>query len=250
MNKLLRKLLVATLPKGMTLRSKFDDGTIVCGRNAPGYGGRGVFIFGEDLEYELRLIPAIVRDGDHVMDVGANVGAFTMRMAKAAGDNGVVVAVEPFPPSAAMNLSNAIANGFRNIRLRVCCLSDKCGRQKFFMKRNKPNCFSLVDDGKSSSFDSPVVTIDYLVENEELPRVDFIKIDVEGVENEVIHGASETIRRFKPVMIVEKTLSGEIDVVEGYEALRYKDSHNVLLVPALSERMEELKALGFIVEKH
>jgi FkbM family methyltransferase len=242
---LIRKIIVALLPNRVILRSKLPDGSVVFGKNSPGYGGRGVFIFREELEYELKFISDLVAPGETVIDGGANVGVFTVLFGKAVGDTGTVIAVEPFPESAAMNLRNIVNNSLRNVRLRVCCLSDLCGSQSFYLHKGKPNSFSLLDDGSSASFNSRVTTIDKLVADEGLTRVDFIKLDVEGVEEETLKGAENTIRRFNPTLLVENTITSSILPSEGYVRMRYRDSHNVLLVAKGSEKENKLRRLGF-----
>ncbi|AFY70263.1 methyltransferase FkbM family [Thalassoporum mexicanum PCC 7367] len=245
MKTLLKKIAVFLLPRNTILRTTFSDGTIVCGENKPGYGGRGVFIFGEAQEHELRLLPSLLNKGDVVVDVGANIGTYTMRSAKIVGPSGMVIAVEPFPRMAAMNLSNALRNNFNNVRLRVCCVADRDGHQDFWMKANKPNSFTLLETPGYNCFNSRVERIDTLFEAEGLSRLDFIKIDAEGVENEVLAGAKHVIDKFRPMILLEVIITENPNIPPGYVALRYQDSHNLLLVHQDSPRLDQIKAIGF-----
>ena len=97
------------------------------GRNKPGYGGRGFFVFGEALEPELELLHHFLRKGDVFVDVGANSGVFSMKAAKCVGAEGCVLAIEPLPEMLYTLYRNMTLNGFSNVRLRNFCLSDPVG---------------------------------------------------------------------------------------------------------------------------
>ncbi len=244
MNSFSKKALIALLPKSYILKSAYEDGTIVCGENKSGYGGRGVFLFGADLEYELRLLPELLTSGATFIDIGANVGAFTMRAASIVGATGTVVSLEPFPRMADMLLSNARQNKFQNIRLRVCCASDRDGNSNFWMKDDRPNSFTLLETPGAWNYNVPTVSIDSLVRQESLSPA-LIKIDAEGAENQIIQGASQTLATFRPALIVEDIFTKEHLMPDGYIAYRVKDSHNLLLLHSSSPLASKVASLGF-----
>lgn len=239
-----RKFVVALLPRSYILKSVFPDGTTVCGENRAGFGGRGVFIFGENLEYELALLPKLLGKGETFIDVGANVGAFSMRAASVVGATGTVLALEPFPRMADMLLENARRNNFCNIRLRVCCASDKVGDALFWMKDDLPNSFTLVKCENAWSYNVPTVTIDALVDRESL-KPNLIKIDAEGAENAIIDGARQTLLEHRPALIVEDFITKEPFIPDGYMKFRFKDSHNLVFVHKDSLLSGRLPGLGF-----
>ncbi len=242
----LRKALVALLPKSYILNSSYPDGTIVCGENRPGFGGRGVFIFRENLEQELCLLPSLLEKGNTFIDVGANVGAFSMRAASAVGATGVVVSLEPFPRMADMLLKNARRNNFKNIRLRVCCASDKDGSALFWMKNDLPNSFTLLECDNSWSYNVPTISIDTLIKNESVVP-DLIKIDAEGAENAIIEGAQETLFKHRPALIVEDTITKNHLIPEGYLKYRYGNSHNLVFAHNDTSLAKRLPGLGFMM---
>lgn len=88
---------MALTPRGMRLTATLRSGIRIQGRNKAGWGGRGIYIFREDIEPELAVLTRLVpRDGVFI-DVGANVGVYTLSAASVVGAGGIVVAVEPFP---------------------------------------------------------------------------------------------------------------------------------------------------------
>lgn len=243
----IRKLVIFFLPNNYVLKSRLKDGSVIRGQNKAGYGGRGVYIKRETIEPEINLLNSIVKDGDIVLDIGANVGVYTVVMAKIIGDSGLVIAFEPFPIIASMNLRNVLENDLNNVRLRVSCVSDFNGNQDFWMKNNKPNSFTLLETPGSSCFNSKVTSIDTIFHEEGIGKIDFIKIDAEGVENKIIRGAQNVIQKCSPIFLVEATITNNTEIPANYQVLKYPGSHNVLLVPNRSNRLSSIKNAGFQV---
>lgn len=243
---LLKKLRILFTPRWMKLTSTFEGGLKVSGLNRSGYGGRGVYLFGEELEYELHLMDSYLKTSDVVVDIGANVGAYTVKSAAIAGDDGLVIAIEPTPEMAAMNLFNIIQNSLSNVRLRVACVSDQPGQMAFWMRANKPNSFTLVPTEGAACFNSKVTTLDIISKEEGLVRLDFLKIDAEGVENEILEGGANTIANFKPIILVEATITEFPSPPDNYLIFQYKESHNLLLVHKDSGRILNIKKAGFV----
>ena len=142
----LRKARVAVTPRTATLTTHLVDGSVIRGRNRPGFGGRGIYILREEYEPEFSLLATILQPGWVFLDVGANVGVYSVRAGRLVGGHGVVVAFEPFPQTAAQLLDNVRLNGLRNVRVRVLCAGDRTGPSQLFLIDDKPNSFSLMSD--------------------------------------------------------------------------------------------------------
>ena len=128
------------------------------------------------------------------VDVGANTGIYTLKAAKhySAGGDGVVVALEPFPDVLATLHHNVQANGFTNVRLRNFCASDQTRPAKLWMNFNKPNSSSLFQrDQNALCLSTLIVSLDDLFSWEGLNRLDYLKIDAEGAETEVLTGGED-----------------------------------------------------------
>jgi len=225
-----RKAAMAILPRSFLLKTRYRCGVVVAGQNKPGHGGRGLFLFGESLEPELNCLEKLLRPGDTFVDVGANVGAYTIKAGRLVGERGAVVAIEPFPGMASALLNNVLANRLNNVRLRVGCAADQDGHQQFWMNDGKPNSFSLVPKPGSVSFDSAVFSLDTLLAREAIKRVDVLKIDAEGAENLVLRGAQESILRDHPLIIAEDTIETNIRLFPGYQCWKILGSPNVLFI--------------------
>jgi FkbM family methyltransferase len=167
------------------------------------------------------MISALVEDSV-VVDVGANVGLFTIAAATAA--SGVTVhAFEPVPDTCASLEANVTRNGVAG---RVCvnrvALADHDGVG--YMTRDYHASNYLTEAGSSEEkVRVPVRTLDSYVAERALGRLDFLKVDVEGRELSVLKGATATITRFHPHVLVEifekdsrfrdRVLEGRDDVV-------------------------------------
>ncbi|HEV2731853.1 MAG TPA: hypothetical protein VGV15_17620, partial [Terriglobales bacterium] len=108
----LKKVRVALTPRSALLRTRLQNGAIVEGYNRAGYGGRGVYLFGDSLEPEFNYLQQFLRPGQVFVDVGANVGVFTVKAAKEVGNDGLVIAIEPFIETALRLSHNVRANGY------------------------------------------------------------------------------------------------------------------------------------------
>jgi FkbM family methyltransferase len=143
-----------------------------------------------------------VQPGDVVIDCGAHVGAFTREALKAGAK--LVVAVEPAPDNIAAlrrNLAPEIAAG-RVVVVEKGVWKEE-GRLTFHVDPENSAADSIVfgdQPAQPGDFQIAVTTIDRLVDELFLPRVDFIKMDIEGSERHALAGARETLKSFHPRM--------------------------------------------------
>ncbi|GEM_PF-3725542 len=147
--------------------------------------------------------------GGAFIDVGASIGWFTLIAAKLIGEKGRVVAIEPEPNSFALLTKNIKENNFQNfVSAKQAAASDSQGKKTLYVvgdawtwsstedpRKNYEHTvgsnFGKNDDKTIHEYQVDAVRIDDISPK----RVDFIKIDVEGVVDPVFRGAMETIRR-------------------------------------------------------
>jgi len=131
--------------------------------------------------------------GDIVFDIGAYVGDTALWFSKAVGPQGKVYAFEPEPSNFAKLKANLERNKVTNVIPLQLALSENEGE----MQVASAGGSSIITQARTGT-SVKVTTIDKFVEANTLPRVDFIKMDVEGYESKVLEGAHETIKTFKP----------------------------------------------------
>ena len=143
-----------------------------------------------------------VHSGDIVLDCGAHIGTFT-REALSAGAK-LVVAIEPTPENVVC-LQRSFAKEIHEGRVIVYGKGvwDRDEVLTFYAsEQTNYNSILEINEMKEFEVKMPVTTIDHIVSELNLPRVDFIKMDIEGAEQQAINGGRETISKFKPRMAV------------------------------------------------
>jgi FkbM family methyltransferase len=162
--------------------------------------GRSMSLYGEWSEGEVTVWRQIIKPGWTVVDVGANIGVFTVPLANMVGPSGVVVAIEPQRQLFQMLNGNLALNEIMNVIAMHAALGEKAGRIKVpSIKYAAPGNFGGVELGEGGET-VQMLTLDQILEGK---AVDFIKIDVEGMEREVIAGGARTLSDKRPILFVE-----------------------------------------------
>jgi FkbM family methyltransferase len=147
----------------------------------------------------------LIQPGNTVIDIGSNIGQTSMNIAKICGNNGLVFGFEPDPVNFNRAIENLNLNSFTNIKYYNVGLGDKKG--VLHLKINTPSNRggNRIDKNgdNNSHIKVPIETLDTFTMNENLQKVDLIKIDVEGFETEVLKGAEKMIAKFKPMLYIE-----------------------------------------------
>jgi len=145
-------------------------------------------------QHILELLMSKVRPGDVVYDIGGNFGVYTILFAKAVGPNGIVVVVEPESQSYGHLQENLQLNALTNVRSYRLALGDQSGEAKLFLGQ-VTGASSLVRPSTTGDGYQRVQVVegDRLVETENLPLPQVVKIDVEGYEGAVIRGLRHTL---------------------------------------------------------
>ena len=194
----------------MNRSSLLDNGRIrlkLC-RNGPmlylvtdQYVGQSLDRYGEFSQGEADLFGQLIRPGWTILEIGANLGAHTVLLAKAAGPLGVVHAFEPQRTVFQILCANVALNALDNVYAHHAAVGRAAAtihvpRLNYAAFQN----FGGLSLGGYSEGDCvPVITADSL----QLPACHMLKIDVEGMEGDVIAGAEQTLRRFAPALYVE-----------------------------------------------
>ena len=174
------------------------------------YVSRSLQVYGEWTEAEIRLLSPMLRPGDCVADIGANLGSHTVPFARTVGDDGRVIAFEPQPRIFQLLASNVTINGLANVQLYQAACAAAPGMLKLpHIDYATPGNFggarirSLEAQGQaagSSVHYVPVVRLDDVFDGD---RLNLVKVDVEGMEKDVLTGAARTLGRFRPLLYVE-----------------------------------------------
>lgn len=195
-----------------------------------------ITLYGEWAEHEIREAYNFIPTGATVLDVGAFIGTHTLAFAAKVGESGKVLAFEPRPEVFDYLNENINLNSLQDI---VKVFNKGIGSESREIKVSKLNLdnssnfggLSLIDESNRNS-DDVIVKIDS-IDSLVLEHVDFIKIDVEGMEVDVIRGAADTIERCRPIIFAEcNTYESGLELFKLAASLNY--SVHGLLSPAFN----------------
>ncbi|MDB5414172.1 MAG: fkbM [Rubritepida sp.] len=172
--------------------------------------------------------------GRVLVDAGANIGLTTIAMATAAPYHAAILSIEPDERSTALLRHNLEANGLTEARVIEAALGAEDGVASMRRAGNNTATNYILSSGSRApaanatamTLDVPVRRLDTLLAEQGLDRLDLLKIDVEGGETEVMLGATQAIRRDRPIIFTEfnlwtqMTVAGRnpMDVLEEWHA--------------------------------
>jgi FkbM family methyltransferase len=148
----------------------------------------------EPLTYELMT----EQKGDLFVDVGANIGGYTLRLASSFRE---VLSIEPNPRAADLLSKNIDLNHFSNVRIFHDAISDTIGEASMSVPSSGKTTRSsiVMEYDQGSSFGVRTSTLDAFLEGYD--KIDLIKIDAEGAEVKVLEGAEKTLRKTEKIVL-------------------------------------------------
>jgi len=174
-----------------------------------------------------KIIERIVKKGDVVIDIGANIGYYTVLLSKIVGASGKVIAFEPTQHFLNVLRKNIAANQIENVEICALGLSNKSEKLKIDIGPSSATLHSPVGfDAIIANEKISLTTLDTFVRQRVQEKIDFIKIDIDGHEPFFFEGAWETLERYSPIVIFEVShlhyLKAGIFAWDFYDILRSK----------------------------
>lgn len=154
--------------------------------------------------FELEIVSKLVAPRDVCIDIGANIGLYTLTMAQAMGTEGRIYSFEPSPQTFTLLKENIALNSLSNITLEQAAVSERSGKAALTVT-SESGLASLGNTGRGTITGSvrvPTVSLDEYTARYNI-RPDFIKIDVEGFEGHVIRGARRTLQEGDAALLIE-----------------------------------------------
>lgn len=167
--------------------------------------GRTAFYTG-DLDRKISWIcERIVKPGDTALDIGANIGIVSLWLSRLVGERGMVHAFEPNPELQKVFERAIERNQVSNIRLHRLALGASPSQMQLRIQRKNTGSGSLILDHGSEEckvFSVPVRTLDSILAEARIQAVQFIKMDVEGFEAQVLQGGQHMLKSIRPQAIL------------------------------------------------
>ena len=184
-------------------------------------------------EDEIKFLRKLLQPGQKVIDIGANMGVYSLSMARTVGPTGGVWAFEPASSTAALLAQSIAANQFGHVVLDQCALSSKSGTLRLSLNDNS-ELNELVRDGAptGASEEVRVSTLDVCRERHGWHGIAFMKIDAEGEERAILNGGQRFFAEQSPLVQYEIKAGSDLhlELVDHFAALGY---HSYRLVPGL-----------------
>jgi len=175
---------------GLMLCNKFDK-----------YVGQALITYGEYSDEEVSLFKGLCTQGDTVIEVGANYGSHTLPLSQIVGESGTVIAFEPQRVVFQTLCANMALNSVQNVHCFQNAVSSK--KTELYIPAidyDKEGNFGGISMQKEGTEEVKVVKLDSFIS---IKSLSLIKIDVEGMELNVLKGARKTIQKFQPILYVE-----------------------------------------------
>ena len=188
--------------------------------------------YGTYEELESKIMEEKIEMGNIVVDVGANIGLHTLNMARIVGNTGQVFAFEPDPSNFEILKKNVKINNYKNIILEQKAVGDKHGRTTLYQSDHpgKHRIFPQTEQAKSQ-VQVELTNLDNYFDSDMIDKINFIKIDVEGLEFSVLKGMKNILKNSKKIKILFEFMPENIMEV-GFtpiELLNYLTSNDFKL---------------------
>lgn len=162
----------------------------------------GLSVWGVYEPFETELFKKEILKGEVVLDIGANIGYYTLIAAKLVGENGKVFAFEPDPSNFAILQKNVEMNGYKNVILVQKAVSNETGKLRLYLCEDNKADHRIYDSHDGRKFiEIEAVRLDDYFKNYN-GKVDFIKMDIQGGEGGAIQGMLLLLQKNKNVKIV------------------------------------------------
>lgn len=141
------------------------------------------------------IIKNILKSGMTFVDIGANIGYFSILASSIVGDEGLVLAFEPNKKLHSKLMETIKINSIKNMKLYNSALGDSEGETFLFTNHEDKNNYTstLVNMGQKEKFKIEINTLDNILEKLNINQVDYMKVDVDGYEPNILRGVKNAL---------------------------------------------------------
>ncbi len=186
-------------------------------------------------ENELHFVRTMAYEGMYAVDIGASFGFYTLALAKNTGDTGRVYSFEPNSSTRDYLQRSLNLNKSNNVNVFPFALSDYDGEGELYFPENSElgTIKSEMEEPNSKSEKISVRSLDSLHQELDFSGVEFIKIDAEGAEANIVNGGSTYLEQFSP-LIMHEVKKGSVVDFTVCRKLEERGYENYRLIPALN----------------
>ena len=215
---------VVTLPGGGRVKMDFSEEI-----------ARLLLLHGAYEASEIATVVALAQPGSTTIDVGANVGMYTVALATRIGSTGKVLAFEPVPRTSRRLRANIELNGLENVEVFEAAAGECPGVADLQLANDSAYAsMAGVKQGRAigQHLSVRVTSLDEVWNGRQRPGVSFCKIDVEGAELSVLAGAEEMLATCRPALLLEADPGPELETLASWlKPRRYREQRSADFSP-------------------
>lgn len=200
---------------------------------------------------ELDFLKKRVKEGSVFVDIGANIGLFSLTASKLVGNKGSVISFEPFSKNYDSLHTNISLNRFTNIQIEQVAIGDTIENTTLYYNEKEKNfgMVSMNETDYSIKEKTTVITLDSYVTKNKIDAIDFIKIDIEGNEFSALNGMKTVLTNLNPILLIEILTDVELKQIVPYlKSFGYK-KYYLTDNSEVSEINTNLKRQNYIFKK-
>jgi len=150
---------------------------------------------------EMRESYLLPKEGDVVIDVGANYGFYSLVCSRLIGKEGSIIAFEPETRNYEVLLANLRLNDISNVKTFRMALGDFDGETRLYLN-DHPGMHSMIFQRSRRFQTAQMKKLDTILKELEIGKIDLIKLDAEGAELKILQGALKTILLYRPTLTI------------------------------------------------
>lgn len=199
-SRILKDLIAKTIKLFIPNQIKIKEGIIAL--NKQDIAVSAAIRFGVYEKTELSIFREKIKPGMNVVDIGANIGLYTVIAARLVGPNGKVFAFEPEPENIAFLKKNIELNKLNNVIIYDCGLGERPGQVNLYKDKYNKGHHSIVrSDSAEGVISIKIDTLDNILSEYGSLKVDIIKMDIEGAEYFALQGMKKTLENNRNIKI-------------------------------------------------
>lgn len=182
-------------------------------------------IYGES---DTKIVKKLIKNGDVVLDIGANIGYYTLIFAKLVGNSGKVFAFEPEPENFKILQKNIKINEYANVFLEQKAVSNNNEKLTLYISDKAGSHRIYKPEKYVKSIDIESITIDNYLKKNNIKKIDFVKIDVEGAELNVLQGIQNLLDFDKNIVLFIEFSPNQIQScgLEPFDLINFLEKNN------------------------
>jgi FkbM family methyltransferase len=189
--------------KGVKVKTKYSN--LILQLNIEDWIQENIYFLGEYEKAELKSIETFLDKNSVFIDIGANIGLYSLYASKKITEKGKIISFEPFSKNHKTLVKNVEINQIDNIIVEKIAIGNEEKQVNLHYNEAERNLGMVTTNPNQGAKQEAVnaTSLDTYLENKKISRLDLIKIDIEGYEYQALSGMRKTLQKFKPSLLIE-----------------------------------------------